>query len=112
MDALPHLTCTLGNPLPAPPPPLPPFPPPSSPPHFTASQRACFLGGGATFTDAPDTNPISGWMRPWTVKVKLDRWIAGTRIVLDFTGAHLANHPLKVFKVDPAEAVRREELTK
>ena len=86
---LPHVTCVPGNPLPTPPPPSPPRMPPASPPFFSASERACFLGGGAIFTDAPDQDPIIGWMRPWKVSVVLQRWIAGTRIVLDFQGQRL-----------------------
>ena len=112
LTRLPHITCKVSNPFPTPPPPSPPSPPPTSPPQFTASERACFLGGGAVFTDAPDTEPIAGWMRPWTVSITLERWIPGTRIVLDFMGTNLVAHPLKIFKVDPSEAVRRVEMTK
>ena len=112
ISRLPHLSCKVDNPMPAPPPPSPPRPPPGAPPQYSASQKACFLGGGAIFTDAPDLDPISGWLRPWTVDITLDRWIPGTRIVIDFHGKRLETHPLKVLKIDPIEAVRREVITK
>ena len=89
LGKLPKIACTINNQMPTPPPPSPPTPPPEVPPFYTASQRACFLGGGATFTDAPDSDPVGGWMRPWTVSVKLERWVVGTQVVLDFSGPRL-----------------------
>lgn len=112
LSRLPRITCKISKPMPAPPPPSPPATPPGVPPYYSASQRACFLGGGATFVDAPDLDPIGGWMKPWQVAVKLDRWVVGTQIVLDFNGDRLVAHPLKILKVDPETAVRRESLTK
>ena len=112
LGRLPHVSCKMGKAMPAPPPPIPPRRPPGVPPYYTATQRACFLGGGATFTDAPDIDPIGGWMKPWRVSVKLDRWIVGTQVVLDFQGDRLLVHPLKILKVDPETAVRRESTTK
>lgn len=112
LGRLPRITCKMNKPMPTPPPPLPPSTPPGVPPYYSASQRACFLGGGATFTDAPDLDPVGGWMKPWQVAVKLERWIVGTQIVLDFNGDRLVAHPLKILKVDPETAVRRESMTK
>ena len=106
LGRLPKISCKVSKPMPGPPPPLPPMLPPGVPPYYTASQRACFLGGGATFTDAPDLDPVGGWMKPWTVSVVLERWIVGTQIVLDFSGERLVAHPLKILKVDPDDAVR------
>ena len=101
---LPHVTCDVKQPLPAPPPPSPPFSPPAVPPYYTASERACFLGGGAEFIRAPNLDPVSGWLHPWTVSVRLQRWIVGTQIVLDFTGANLHTHPIKILRVTPGDA--------
>ena len=106
------MTCVVGAALPTPPPPSPPYAPPAVPPYYTASQRACFLGGGAEFTHAPNLDPVSGWMHPWTVSVKLQRWIVGTQIVLDFLGPNLPTHPMKVLRVTPGDAVQRASMTK
>ena len=51
-------------------------------------------------------------MHPWTVSVRLQRWIVGTQIVLDFMGSKLPVHPIKVLKVEPSDAVQRSSLTK
>lgn len=111
ISQLPTMSCTLNKPFPRPPPPALPALPPSGPLSFRGDRAGCFLGGSAVFTHEPDIEPVLGWMHSFEVIVSLDRWQEGVMVILDFFGARLHQHPLKVLSTDPAEAVRQEDLT-
>ena len=101
LTELPRISCTAGKDFPHPPPPLPPMLPPYPPPNIQSQESGCFLGGGAVFTTAPDTDPTFGWMKDWVVTVTMRAWRADVQVLLDFYGKHLHEHALKVRRVDP-----------
>ena len=111
ISKLPTMSCTLNKPFPRPPPPAPPGPPPNGPLSFRGDRAGCFLGGSAIFTHEPDIEPVLGWMHSFEVMVSLDKWQEGVMVILDFFGANLHQHSLKVLSTDPAEAVRIEDIT-
>lgn len=111
ISKLPTISCKLNKPFPRPPPPALPAPPPNDPISFRGDRAGCFLGGSAVFTHEPDVEPVLGWMHSFEVTVSLDKWQEGVIIILDFYGANLHQHPLKILSMDPEEAVHREDLT-
>ena len=111
ISALPHIACSLNNPMPRPPPPNPPNPPPEVPPFYVASRSGCFLGGGATFTVAPSTDSLVGWIESWEITVTFQNWQPGVNVLFNFYGDHLLEHPLKVLSIDPQDVVDRNTMT-
>jgi len=98
---LPVIHCIPSRPFPPPPPPSPPSAPPAPPPYIVTERTDCFLGGRVTFVTTPGETP--GTL--WEANVKMERWMAGAQLTLDFYGEQLYAHPLRVASIQPPDTV-------
>ena len=104
---MPLISCVPSRPFPPPPPPSPPSTPPSPPPYITTERSDCFLGGRVTFVITPGEVP--GML--WEANVKMERWLIGAQLTLNFFGDQLYAHPLRVASVTPPDAVSQVSKT-
>ena len=64
------------------------------------------------FTVAPHKVASQAALQTWTVSVKMENWLVGGRVVLDFPGVLHAEHGLHVHSIRPAEVARLISVTR